>query len=476
MSCEDWTEDVAAFYKARAVRRRIAEYCGGSDEAPESFTSWRVAGFGGRARLAETEGAPVARDNALWPAVLAEGADVCRSLADRAGTLVQLDVDYVDPRDPGAPYRRPAQTFARLEPVYRAVQAQLARYAMPHRALVTGRGYHFTLRVPFRSAFHRDLVAISGSVDSGGAPDPGEACADGRRPEARRAHEGAGRLLEDLGHRVVRQLRGQTAVPVTLADVPPPGGGAFICLDLSAYADPVFRRFARCAFSANQRSAMIQAAPERPFVFVLPRGEPTLSEILACREDERGAARLAREVSVAIPDVADGGRWIDEYRRGPLAAFHAAFDAGPQAGPGQWPFTYDTIDPYDWPPCLSLPLRHPNPALLQPAYIRTVSLGLWAMGWHPRSVAGLIRSKYERDFGWRSLWRRYDPAGRAEFYVRLFCGAVAAGLDAPVEFTCETQSGRGLCGSEACREDQARLFRWLAGQLAAKAAAARGAP
>jgi hypothetical protein len=90
-----------------------------------------------------------------------------------------------------------------------------------------------------------------------------------------------------------------------------------------------------------------------------------------------------------------------------------------------------------------------------------VSLGLWALGWHPRSIAGLVRSKYERDFRWGGLWDRYDSAARAEFYVRVFCGAAAAGLESCGDFTCATQAGRGLCQDAVCNGEQRELFEWL---------------
>jgi hypothetical protein len=77
-----------------------------------------------------------------------------------------------------------------------------------------------------------------------------------------------------------------------------------------------------------------------------------------------------------------------------------------------------------------------------------VALALWGMGWHPRSVAGLVRSKYERDFGWGSMWYRYDAAARADFYVRLFCGAMACGIDP--DFSCELQAARGACPLAHC--------------------------
>jgi hypothetical protein len=464
----EWSEDVSGFYGSPAVRGRIAEYCGGTAESPETFTCSRIAAFGGRDRLTEAEGAPVPHDKTSWPRLLGDGVDICRALADRRGTLIQLDVDYVDYQEPGAPYRRPEETFARLEPVYRVLRELFARYGVPNRALVTGRGYHLTTRVPFGSPFQAGLVGISRLSDSLVARYAGRARADRSADLMGWGHEGAGRLLEHLVHRALHLLRGKTEVPVTLADLPPPDGGPFVCLDLTAYADPVFERHARCAFSANQRSAMIHAAPERPFVIVLPRGDEPMGEILERREDPALAAELADGADATIPDATDGQAWIDDYGRGPVGRFHAEFDRGPQAEPGAWPFTYDTIDAEEWPPCVSLPLRHPNPALLQPAYIRTVALSLWTMGWHPRSIAGLVRSKYEREYGWGTLWLRYDAATRAEFYVRLFCGAVADGLDGAADFTCATQAGRGVCGSHRCREDQATLFEWLGSRLEGK--------
>src|SRR5512145_2036462 len=166
MSCAEWSDDVSAFYRSPAVQGHIAEYCGGATESPETFTCSRIAAFGGRDRLAEAEGAPVAHDKRSWGRLLADGVDLCRALADRRGTLIHLDVDYVDPQEPGAPYRRPDETFARLEPVYRVLRQLFAQYGVPNRALVTGRGYHLTTRVPFGSPFQAGLVGISRLSDS----------------------------------------------------------------------------------------------------------------------------------------------------------------------------------------------------------------------------------------------------------------------------------------------------------------------
>jgi hypothetical protein len=50
-----------------------------------------------------------------------------------------------------------------------------------------------------------------------------------------------------------------------------------------------------------------------------------------------------------------------------------------------------------------------------------------SLGWHPRHIAGLIRSKYERDYGWGGKWHRYDATSRADFYTRLFAGLFMTG-------------------------------------------------
>ena len=83
---------------------------------------------------------------------------------------------------------------------------------------------------------------------------------------------------------------------------------------------------------------------------------------------------------------------------------------------------------YDRTPLETLPegvrdaLLFPNDLLLRPTTIRAVTETLVARGWHPRHVAGLIRSKFERDYGWGNQWKDYSPAMRADFYVRIFAG------------------------------------------------------
>jgi hypothetical protein len=450
-------ERLSAYYRSPDVRARIAEHCGGAPGAPGAFSSWNIAGYGGRLGLHEPDGAPVSAPNHEFGALLEQGADVCRSLADRNGVLLQLDVDYTNQRDRAEPYRDPAACFARVEPVYTAVLEVFARYGLRPLTLMTGRGYHFTLRAPRGSPLHSDLVEI-GSPPASLRARYAALASPRKAPAMGRAHDGAGRLLEHLAHDVVRGLRGRAPIPVTLADVLPPGDGPFVCLDLTAYADPLFERHARCAFSGNQKASFTGIAPDRPFVISLPRERnDRLDELLRDRQDLDRAGVRAGRVKARIPDVHAARAWVEEYNRGRLARFHREFDAGPEIPREGWPYTYDSLDLSTLPACARLALESPNPALLMPVHLRTVALALWGMGWHPRSVAALVRSRYEKNLGWGSLWQRYDAATRAEYYVRVFCGAVADGLEDPASFTCESQALRGVCPSGGCGWDLSRL-------------------
>jgi hypothetical protein len=463
-----WASVIARYYRSPAVRARIAEYCGGLLDAPETFTCWRLAAYGGREGRTEADGGPVPCEKPDLNRILAEGADVCRSLADRRGTLLQIDVDYVDPHDAGDAYQRPDPTFHCLEPVYLTLLELFGVYGIHPSVIVTGRGYHFTVRAPLGSPAHSALAGIavlSNAIVGKGTPD-GLDLATARLLAL--AHEGAGRVLEHLAHCALHRLRGRTEVPVTLADLPPEGRGPFICLDLTAYADPLFERYSRCAFSTNQKAGVQGAAPQRPFVMALPRGEEPLAALLRCREDVLAAAVLAATAHATIPDVSDVSDLVEDYRHGPVGRFHADFDRGPELDRVHWPFTYDSLGTSDLPACIAGPLEHPNPLLLRPGCLRTVAFGLWSMGWHPRSIAGLVRSRYEQDHGWQPSFARYDAASRAQFYVRLFCAALVDGLDSGKDFTCKSQVLRGLCEPERCTEEGRCLFALLGPALEEK--------
>jgi hypothetical protein len=265
-----------------------------------------------------------------------------------------------------------------------------------------------------------------------------------------RAHEGAGRLLEWLAHEVIRRCRSATGARVALSDFDRPDRRPSLCLDLSEYGDPLFERWTRAAFSSHQK---------RTPVVMLPRQGRPLADVLSARSDLVAAAEWAASVHADVPAIpASGAAWLADYRSSPLAEFHAEFDRGRHEDPERWADTYDRLDLRELPECAAEPLRHPNPGLLQPAQLRVVALALWGRGWEPRNIAGLIRSKYERDHGWGAHFYRYDAAARADFYVRLFCGAAAVGLEDDTTFSCDTERRRGACARPGCGHDLAWLL------------------
>ena len=69
-----------------------------------------------------------------------------------------------------------------------------------------------------------------------------------------------------------------------------------------------------------------------------------------------------------------------------------------------------------------------------------------AADWHPRHIAGLIRSKFENPArGWRIDWGEYDTATRADFYTLLFAGLHITGLDRLVDFNCTSTLEIDFC-------------------------------
>ena len=139
-----------------------------------------------------------------------------------------------------------------------------------------------------------------------------------------------------------------------------------------------------------------------------------------------------------------------------MRKFHDDFYAQEHEPPERWPATYDRVPLEAWPACGRLILEQPNDLLLRPSCIRRVARILLALGWHPRHIAGLIRSKYERDFGW-TQFTGCDPATRADFYVRVFAGLFATGHDDLIDFNCTSAQEQGLCFFTNCNDNLLRF-------------------
>jgi hypothetical protein len=136
---------------------------------------------------------------------------------------------------------------------------------------------------------------------------------------------------------------------------------------------------------------------------------------------------------------------VEDYEASNLHRFHERFYSEEHEPPERWPETYDRLPLDALPPCPRYILEHPNDLLMKPAGMVMVIRTLLALGWHPRHIAGLIRSKFERDFGWGAEWYTYDAGMRADFYTRLFSGLFAVGVDDLVDFNCISTREKGYC-------------------------------
>jgi len=135
------------------------------------------------------------------------------------------------------------------------------------------------------------------------------------------------------------------------------------------------------------------------------------------------AAEAALGATAVIPDHTNGTEHLlHHYLGSDLKSFHDYFHAAQHDDPRRWPDTYDhtPLDPL--PAGAREALRHPNDLLLRPVGMQRVTSAMLDRGWHPRHIAGLIRSKFERDYGWGAEWKDYSPALRADYYTRIFAG------------------------------------------------------
>jgi len=150
---------LAEYYSDPFVRYRMREYCGAAPDRQVSC-AYFAAVRGGDGPHATWDRAPRFPVDA-YARLLSGGADVARSMWDRSNLLVHLDVDYQNIDVPSEPYHHSAEVFSKLEPVYRATMHVLHRFGLPLLAVMTGRGYHFTGRIPLDSDVIDALAALA---------------------------------------------------------------------------------------------------------------------------------------------------------------------------------------------------------------------------------------------------------------------------------------------------------------------------
>jgi hypothetical protein len=197
--------------------------------------------------------------------------------------------------------------------------------------------------------------------------------------------------------------------------------------------------------------------PLPPLIAVPVVPGSSLEEVLESRLPDRAAA-IAAESTAVVTDGSPGTlKLVADYLASPVAAYHRWYHGCEPEPREAWATTYDRLDLGTLPPCASQVLAQPNDRILRPAELQHLVRVLMALGWHPRHIAGLVRSKLERDHGWQPGLHFFDASVRAELYVRLFAGLVAVGTDPLIDLNCVSAIEKFICPGGGCGWNLARL-------------------
>ncbi len=449
---------VKKYYENPDVRERMLEYCGSTGGNPEEITAQYMVGFG--PSFAHREGFyESAPPDWGFDWFLEEGLDVFRSTWDKDDLVAVFDVEYVNQDNPALVYQEPGYAYGRLEPFLETTLQILEEYGLEPLVLMTGQGYHFSFRISKESSVY-DKLAESGSItwtlaSKYEVQEPELPLKEGE------AYDGLGRLFEWLAGELMDRAGEVCDLPLTIGDgVPGPAyrGREQINLDLSMFADPLYMRDVRVPFSSHQKHRVYvhkvgdYIRRTVPPQYTLPRQKKDLSDLLVLRRQPEAVREYAESVeSTTIPRAETAvDKMFSAYRDSRVYQAHKKFDEGYQDPYYQWSESYDRVDPGEFPPCLAESLRHPDPRLLEPTHIQSLTRWLCDRDWHPRDVAGLIRSKFERDYGWSEDWYHYDAASRADVWVRFFFTLIDSGRDEYTDMNCISFQERGICLQPFC--------------------------
>jgi hypothetical protein len=454
-------------YANWAVRARIAEFlgvgCNGANRTAVDFATSDPTTF--------LPGLP--RPFAELSASLQHNLEIFRSLWDRESLLADIDIEYVNFDNPALPYTEYSRTFALQEPLRKEIQKTLLGYGIAPLHLLSGRGHHFLWRI------RRDSESFARLAYLGRMPPSLRDHYDQRSsPSGEKidhslgnAFVGLGRIIEYFAAEIKKRTAPILELPIELSAIevgPGKRGREMISFDVSQYADPLSARFTRVAYSrylkawqqlGGKGDATLSSLPP---LFVIPLYEMDVNEALQTMHDPEAVTGLASYAPASIPDCSNGtGNLMNSYLSSELAQFHCDFYAQEPDPRERWPETYDRIDLNQLPPCIQLLLQNPNDWLLRPSSMRRMTITLLSLGWHPRHIAGLIQSRFERDFGWGDYWYNYNPAVKAEFFTRVFAGLVIAGYDDLIDFNCCSTQEEQSCLQPDCRDNLERFQKSL---------------
>lgn len=437
-----------------SIRQRMVEFLGG--ESLEYATALCMT---------HTDGCLYDRDE-LRPIsdldwFIKKDFDIARSLGDRESHLLHLDIEYVNFDSPAEAFLDPWRCFDLQEPVVCAIETLLLEWGIRPLHLVTGQGHHFVWRISRGSALAKRIAEH--------CPDTEliPLCMQRRPPilkdsitsEDQAVFASLSLVIEYVAHRIKDRAASKTSIPVevTAVHVGPTvtAHREMISIDISEYGDPLHARVIRMPFTnyrkpwATGMAKNLHLEGQVPHFRTVPLHEMDVRQAIRLRQVDEDVCELARRACVRIPQQEVGTEHLlDQYLGSRLRTFHEDYYSTQHDPPEQWPATYSRTPLETLPVCVRHLLDWPNDWLLKPAGIQLLTRALLAHDWHPRHIAGLVRSKYENPrFHWPGGWQDYEPATRADFYTRLFAGLHLTGLDHLVDFNCKSTQEKHFCNS-----------------------------
>lgn len=441
-----------SFYADSAVRKRLIEFLGG-----ESLNHATAV------YLTCSDGCPFDRRELRPPMeldwFLDRGMDIARSLADSTSYLLHLDVEYVNFDSPGEAFVDPWRCFDLQEPTVKVIETLLLEWGIRPLHLITGQGHHFVWRISRDSEITKRIGRLSPS------PELTSLCIERMPPMLKGSivakdqdiFASVALVMDFVAHRIKEKAAPLSSLPVEITAV---HVGPFathqremISIDISEYGDPLHTRMIRMPFT-NYRKPWVGGLAQRlgieneiPEVRSLPLYEMDFRQAIKVRQVDEDMLDLAQRACVRIPLQEEGtAHLLDSYLASRLRRFHEFYYSTLHDPKERWSETYARTPLNVLPPCARHLLECPNDLLLKPAGMQLVTRCLLAQGWHPRHIAGLIRSKFEDpSYGWGIDWNDYEAGTRADFYTRLFACLHLTGLDRLVDLNCTSTREKGFC-------------------------------
>ncbi len=447
---------MSSFYSDSTIRQRLMEFLGG--EALEQATSVYITKTDDCAYDPRELRLPSELD---W--YLHRELDIARSLADTSYVLLHMDVEYVNFDSPSEAYKDPQRAFELQQPVINTIESLLLSWGIRPLHIITGQGHHFAWKI------HRDSDVAKQILALNPAPELLELCSQ-RVPslfqkditsDMQQMFNGIALLMEYTAHRIKEISAAKCELPVEITAVHVGAGrtGAreIVSVDISEYGDPLHTRMIRMPFTNYLKPKLTRLADEMnlegtsPALRAIPLHEMDVMGALEVRRQENAVKELASRACVRIPEQPQGtAKLLEEYKLSRLRHFHQYFFSKQHEPPERWAETYDRADMGNVARCVRHIIDDPNDLLLKPAGMQMVTRSLMAEDWHPRDIAGFIRSKFENPVhGWGIDWKNYEAGTRADFYVRIFSGLYETGIDRLVDFNCVSTKEKGFCSHPA---------------------------